>query len=435
MATLSRKLGLFSTTMYGVGLILGAGIYVLIGAAAGHAGDAMWMSFTLAAIVSVFTGLSYAELASLFPKAAAEYVYVKNVFKNNFLAFIIGWLVLFTAIIAVSTIALGFASYLSTFIAVPLVIMASLLIVILSVVNFLGIKESSGMNILFTLIEAAGLVLIIVLGMTFVGDHEVNFFESPFGMQGIFAAFLLVFFAYIGFENIANIAEETKNPTKTIPRAIILSIIITSIIYILVAVSASSLIPWEELTNSPAPLADAAAKVMGKDGHLTLSIIALFATTNTVLIMSVAASRILYGISAGKSLPNVLGRIHQKRNTPWVAILACMIIAIGFTMLGDIETVANITVFTIVLIFAMVNLTVIWLRLKHKGTVGGFRTPGSILGVPIIPILGFASSVAGVLMFDFSIVGYGCVVILAGVLFYIIYRKLSGTIQTNTDGI
>ncbi len=418
--------------MYGVGLILGAGIYVLIGAATAETGNSVWISFTIAAIVSAFTGLSYAELSSIFPKAAAEYVYVKNVFQNNFLGFMVGWLALFTAIVAISTIALGFAGYFSSFVQIPVFISAAALICILSFVNFLGIKESSWMNILFTLIEAAGLALVIFLGFYFSGDHQVDYLEMPFGISGIFAAFLLVFFAYIGFENIANISEETKNPTKTIPMAIILSIIVTSIIYILVSLSAIRLVPWQELAASNAPLADLAAKILGKDGHLTLSIIALFATTNTVLIMSIASSRILYGISKGKSLPFVFSRIHQKRKTPWIAIICCMIVAVGFATFSDIETVANITVFTIVLIFAMVNLSVIWLRMKRNNLQGEFKIPGSIKGVPIIPVLGLASAIVGVVMFESIIVIMGTIIIVIGALFYLIYTKRKGTAAATT---
>ena len=166
MSELIRHMGLFHLTMYGVGLILGAGIYVLIGEAAGFAGNSMWISFLLGAIVAIFAGLSYAELSALYPKAAAEYTFVKNAFKNNFFGFIIGWLTAITSIIVAATVSLGFGGYLTQFIDLPITIGAVILIVVLSIVNFIGIKESAWANTIFALITAAGLVLIIFLGFS-----------------------------------------------------------------------------------------------------------------------------------------------------------------------------------------------------------------------------------------------------------------------------
>jgi len=151
MSELKRGMGLFHLTMYGVGLILGAGIYVLIGEATGLAGNAVWAAFVLGSIVALFAGLSYAELSSIFPKAAAEYTFVKNAFKNNFFAFIIGWLTVITSMITAATVALGFGGYFSEFLNIPIVISAIILIGILSIVNFIGIKESSWTNTVFTI--------------------------------------------------------------------------------------------------------------------------------------------------------------------------------------------------------------------------------------------------------------------------------------------
>ena len=155
MAELKRHLGLFHTTMYGVGLILGAGIYALIGDAAGEAGNSVWISFVLAAVSAIFTGLSYAELSSMYPKAAAEYSFVKNAFGNNFVAFLVGWLTLFVAVISAAAIALGFGGYLTQLFQIPIVLGAILIITILTFVNYFGIRESSSMNIIFTIIESA----------------------------------------------------------------------------------------------------------------------------------------------------------------------------------------------------------------------------------------------------------------------------------------
>ena len=218
MSELKRHMGLFQLTMYGTGLILGAGIYVLIGEAACFAGNAVWVSFALGSVVALFAGFSYAELSSIFPKAAAEYVFIKNAFKNNFFAFIIGWLTAITSIITAATVALGFGGYFAEFVNIPIIISAIGLLVILSIVNFIGIRESAWTNTIFTIIEASGLILIIVIGFTFVSPESIDYTESPSGLTGIAIAFVLIFFAFIGFEDMANIAEEVKKPRKTLPK-------------------------------------------------------------------------------------------------------------------------------------------------------------------------------------------------------------------------
>jgi APA family basic amino acid/polyamine antiporter len=423
MAELKRQLGLFQATMYGVGLILGAGIYVLIGEAAGIAGNAVWISLAVGAIISAFTGLSYAELTSMYPKAAAEYVYVRNAFNNNFLAFIVGWLILFTAIVSASTVSLGFGGYFAGFFDSPITVSAALLIVALSFVNFYGIKESSWMNVVFTIIEVSGLAFIIYIGSTFSDTHPVNYFESSFGINGILAATALIFFAYIGFENIANIAEETKNPTRVLPRALVLSISITGVIYVLVSIAAVSVLNWQDLGASTAPLADVAGRALGSGGQISLSVIALFATTNTVLIMLVAGSRILYGMAQQRSIPPFLSSIHVRTKTPWIAVFTVMVLSATFAFVGNIVTIANISVFTIVIVFALVNLSLIWLRYKQPNAERPFKVPFSIGRFPVLPFLGIVSSISLATQFDAYVIAVGIVVIGAGVSFYLFYGR------------
>ena len=423
MIELKRHMGLFHTTMYGIGLILGAGIYVLIGEAAGIAGNAVWLSFIFGVIAAVFAGLSYAELASMYPKAAAEYVFVKNAFRSNFLAFIIGWLTLFTSIIAAATVALGFGGYIAAIFDYPIIISAILLIGILSFVNFFGIRESSWTNIVFTIIEAAGLALIIYIGFTFTTAEPINYFENPFGISGISLAFVLIFFAFIGFEDIVNIAEETKNPKKVLPQAIILSISITAIIYILVSLSAIQVLSWQELGSSLAPLADVAERAFGSTGQFTMSLIALFATANTVLIILLAGSRILYGMAVQRSLPLLLGKVHFKTKTPWVAVLVIMLISTIFVFIENIVTVANITVFAIVITFAMVNLSVILLRYREPTLERPFRTPINIGKFPILSLFGVIISAYMIAQFNAYVISVGVGIVAAGALFYVFYSK------------
>jgi len=292
---LRRKIGLSSLTSYGVGMILGAGIYALIGSAAGVAGNSVWMSFLLGALISSFTGLSYAELSSMIPKAAAEYYYAKEAFRSNLVPFLIGWIIIFTEAVATSTVALGFGGYFNGLFGAPMVLTSLILIILLSLLNFLGIEESSRLNIIFTIIEASGLLLILIIGIPYLG--KVDYFEASQGLQGILKASTLIFFAYLGFEDIVNLAEESKNPERNIPKALILSIIMTALLYVLVAVATVSLADWQELGSSTSPLAYAASRSLGQSAFLSMSAIALFATSNTVLILLIVTSRMIYGMA------------------------------------------------------------------------------------------------------------------------------------------
>ncbi|MDH3825066.1 MAG: amino acid permease, partial [Nitrosopumilus sp.] len=402
-----------------------AGIYVLIGEATAFAGNSVWISFLLGIIVAMFAGLSYAELTSLFPKAAAEYTFVKHAFKNNFLAFIIGWLTAITSMITAATVSLGFGGYLSQFVNLPITVSAILLIGILSVVNFIGIKESAWANTIFAIITAGGLILIIFLGMTFETTESIDYFEAPNGTTGIILAFVLIFFAFIGFEDMANVAEEVKRPKKTLPRAIILSVIITGIIYILVSLSVVRVINWEELGQSAAPLAAVAERSLGIGGSITLSAIALFATASTVLITLVAGSRILYGMAYNKSLPLSLGKIHSKTKTPWIAVIGILITSIAFALIGDIVIVANITVFAVVITFAMINLSVIVLRYTEPDLERSFKVPVNIRRFPILPLFGFGVTVYMAIQFEMEVMLVGLAIISAGALFYVIFNRRS----------
>ena len=423
MSQLKRHMSLFHLTMYGVGLILGAGIYVLIGESAGFAGNSMWVSFLIGAIVAMFAGLSYAELSALFPKAAAEYTFVKNAFKNNFFAFIIGWLTAITSVIVAATVSLGFAGYLNQFVEIPITLGAIFLIGILSIVNFIGIKESAWANAVFALITASGLILVIILGFSVDVIEKVDYLETPNGITGIILAFVLIFFAFIGFEDMANVAEEVRRPHKTIPRAIILSIIITGAIYILVSLAVIRVLPWQELSQSSAPLADVAAGVLGNNGSITLSLIALFATASTVLITLVAGARILYGMAKSNSLPQILGRIHPKTNTPWIAVIGIFVTSIAFAFVGDIVIVANITVFAVVITFAVINLAVIVLRYTESELDRPFKVPVNIGKFPILPLFGFGTTIYMILQFEIGVAIVGLTIIGVGAIVYVILKK------------
>ena len=408
---LKRELGITEVTLSGVGIILGAGIYALIGKATAFAGNSVWLSFALASLIAVFTGLSYAELSSMFPRASAEYEYTSNAFGKK-LAFIIGWLIILSAVIGASTVALGFGGYFKALFGVPVITSALLLIIALSILLFRGIKESAWFAIISTLIESAGLILIIFIGLPYLG--KVDYFEMPQGLTGVFQASALVFFAYTGFESIVKLSEETKNPEKTIPRGLILAVLISIVLYISVAISAVSVIGWEKLAASDAPFADLAFSAFGSDAFIILSMIALFATANTVLMMLLGASRIIYGMADSFTLPGIFGSVHITRRTPWIAIFAAMLLSMLFVFTGDIAFVANVDNFTLFVTFFVINAALILLRYKEPQMGRPFKVPLAIGKFPVLPLFGIVFCVFMLLQLELKVLFVGAVLVVMG---------------------
>jgi APA family basic amino acid/polyamine antiporter len=445
---LERDINLFEATIYGIGIILGAGIYALIGETFGITGAATWIAFLIAAAIALMTGLSYAELSAAFPKSAAEYTYVKEAFpgKKAF-HFTVGWVLIFSGLISTATVALGFGGYFVGFMGalnptMAIIAVAIVLICIMTFVNFIGIEESAKLNIVFTVIEAAGVIFIIVIGfMNLSGAGSVDFFEFPAGTSNIALAVMtaasLIFFAYIGFEDIANIAEETEKPERTIPRALILSIIITTILYILVALSIAAMDP-ATLGGATNPFAEIVATVLGSDlAIILISIVALFATANTVLIMLIVGSRMLYGMSNSGALPKIFSKVHKRTRTPWVAIIFTAAISIGFLFLGGIGLVARASIFSVLLVFFIINVALIYLRKTQPDIERPFKIKPSIKWVPIIPLLGAVTTMVLLITFaDFTTWEYWFILIVQLIIIgigiglhylYQFYKKRKGS--------
>jgi len=251
------------------------------------------------------------------------------------------------------------------------------------------------------------------------------------GLKGIFEASALIFFAFIGFETITRLSEETKNPTKTIPKALILSIVITTIIYIFVAVSAISVLGWSNLSKSKAPLADVASSVFGPNVYLIISVIALFATFNTVLAIMLGTSRLIYGMATqniGKfhGLARFLCSIYEKTKTPWASIMLTALFSMPFVLTGNIKTFANMTNFTVFVTFILVNASVIWFRYKKPNIKKGFKTPINIGKLPLLPVLGIITCLFMLLNVGFDVLIYGFIIMLIGIVIYWITNKRIG---------
>ena len=380
---LSRRLGLWSTTLSGVGIILGAGIYVIIGAATRDAGSAVWLSFLIAAVLAGMTGLAYAELASMFPFAGASPVYIREAFGRH-AGFVLGWVRLSISVISASAVAIGFGGYLAGLVDLPVVTAAIAVLALSFAIVVWGIRETIAVAIVMTLLEAGGLVLVLALGADALGSRSL--LEMPHGVVGLMTGASLVFFAFEGFEQIATLSEETRDPTRTIPRAILISIATTAGLYILVAITSASVLPWEELAASASPLAEVARVAAGPTWANLLAAIALFATFNTALMMLATAARRAYGMANRHMLPALFGIVGDRRKTPWVAALVLTVCAAAMALVGDIGFAAHTANAAVFVAFLAVNATVVWLRWKRPGAERPFRIPLSIGVVPVIPV-------------------------------------------------
>ncbi|MDN7024191.1 amino acid permease [Methanoculleus sp. FWC-SCC1] len=422
--SLRRELGPVAVTLSGVGIILGAGIYALLGEATGLAGNAVWLTFAISALIAGFTALSYAELSSMYPRASAEYEYVSNAIGRK-VAFVVGWLIILSGIFGVATVSLGFGGYFSDLTGAPLLPSAVGIILVLAVILLYGIRETAWVAITMTLIEAAGIVMIILIGLPHLGS--VDYLAMPLGLSGVLQASALVFFAYMGFEEMVKLSEEARDPVRTVPKALILALAITTVLYILASLAAVSVVGWEQLAASRAPFADVAYIALGDVAFTVIGVIALFATANTALMMLLAASRITYGMADAFSLPAVLARVSLRTRTPWVAILAIMLAAIVFVFAGEITFVANVTNFTLFLTFIVINAAVILLRLRAPDEPRPFCVPGSVGRVPVLPLLGVVTSLALLGQLDPTVLLVGCVLAVLGIaLSFVELRGRSG---------
>ncbi|RLE65031.1 MAG: amino acid transporter [Thermoprotei archaeon] len=441
---LKRVLGLGYTTLFGVGLILGAGIYVLIGRAAGFSGDAVWLSVLFATFIALTTGLSYAELSSMYPTAASTHTYVEEAFpKRGLLAFIAGWLIFFEGVAGAATASVGFARYFTQLFTmgeywIPLV--AILLVVVLSFVNWFGIEESALMTVIFTFIEAGGLILVVLLGFMLPqrSPDYLAFNPTLDPMIGILIGAAVFYFAFTGFELQPTLSEETREPRKTIPKAIILALLITSLLYLLVALAVVRLLPWDVLADTRAPLAEAAAMAW-KPAYMILMFIALFSTTNTVLGFLVSASRLAYGLASEGIVSEQLAKVDKWRKTPYISVLISGFVAVLTILItvflpeitglrlrfGEVEyklvdMVGKTSSLAAILAFIMVNVAVIVLRFTKPDYERRFTIPLNIGRFPVLPAISIVLIVffLAISFTDWIIWISTAVVILIGLAFY-----------------
>ncbi|GIK25477.1 MAG: amino acid permease [Rhodocyclales bacterium] len=397
---LRRTLTLPLLTLYGLGTILGAGIYVLVGEVAGIAGMHAPLAFAVAAVVAAFTAFSYAELAARHPFSAAEAVYVQEGFGLAWLSIGVGALVLFAALASAAALANGFAGYLRLFLDVPP--WASILVVLLAlgVLAAWGIHESARAATVATLIEIGGLLLVVAVSGEGLLALPQRLPELAPPLQagawpGIFLAAFVAFFAFIGFEDMANVAEEVKEPERTMPRAILLALAIATVLYLLVSLAAVLTLSRAELAGHAAPLALMYAKATGREPAL-IGVIALFAVTNGALVLLIRAARVLHGMSVRGWLPAALGRVHPSRRTPLAATAAVTLATLALALALPLVSLARATSAAILVVFVLINLALLRIRRRAPAPPGVRTYPAAVpLAGCVLSLLLLAYQLAG----------------------------------------
>ncbi len=382
--TLARRISLPLLTFYGLGTILGAGIYVLAGKVAAVSGVLAPLAFLLAALVAAITGLSYCQLVVNYPKSAGEVVYVDKGFRRPALSQLVGFLVVFTGIVSAATLANGFVGYLNSFITVHPTFAIFFVLILMTALAIWGIAESLWLAAAITVIELSGLLLLVGFNLDvllLLPERAGDLLVPDSGMEwaaAVSGAFL-AFYAFIGFEDMVNIVEEVKQPRRTMPIAIVLALALSTLMYLWVAVVAVLAMPLDELAASGAPLKDL-LQVQHPVVARWVGVISLFAIVNGVLIQLIMASRVLYGMAEQGRAPKRFAQVWAKTRTP---ALATVVVG-GITCLAalwlPLVTLAKATSFIILVIFTLVNLALIQVRKK----------PDFVLldRVPSWPILG-----------------------------------------------
>ncbi len=384
---LRRSLGFWALVFYGVGDILGAGIYALVGKVAGAAGNASWAAFGVALFVAALTAFTYAELGSRFPRSAGESFFSQQAFGRPGLALVVGWVVLCSGVLSLSTVSVAFGGYMSgLFPRVPSFVAVIGVLCLLALINFRGMRESSTTNILATMVELTGLLIVIVVGALFLyGSPDASIAKTIEAGQtvswtAIARGAALGFFAFIGFEDMVNVAEEVKDPERNMPRAILTALAVTGVVYLAIVFIATTVVAPSNLAESKAPLLSVVQASTDAVPDRLFTIIALFAVANTGLLNFIMASRLLYGMSRQGLLPDFFGNVHAARRTPHVAIATVWLVAMSLALSGTLTYLAGTTSLLLLLVFFTVNLSLVVIKRRDETPPRTFCAP---LAVPI----------------------------------------------------
>jgi amino acid transporter len=371
---------------YGAGSMLGAGIYGLIGIAAGQMGSAVWLAFAVSLIAALLTGLSYASLGSRYPRAAGAAYITQRAYGSGMLTHLVGLAIACSAVTSMAAGSRVIGENLQRLPGLgewPVPVLACIFLVAVSLTVYRGIRESMWVNVTATAIEAGGLLLVLAVGMRYWGTADL--LEIPPPVTGgappgiplllVVQGAVLTFYAFLGFEDTLNVAEEVKNPRRNVPLGLVMAMTLAAILYIGVAITAVSVVPWRELANAGAPLAEVMARAAPWFPTSAFVLITIVAVGNTALINYVTCSRLLYGMARDKRLPEFLSRVHERRRTPHVAVFGILVVLIILVLIGNIGQLADATVLLMLLVFGIVNSALVGLKLTPSEPEGGFEIP------------------------------------------------------------
>lgn len=387
---LKRTLSLWLLTFYGLGTIIGAGVYALLGEVIEKAHEFTPFAFLLSSIIALFTAASYAELSARFPKSAGSALYVRRAFNNKWLSGLVGWMIVFTGVVSAATISHGFLRYLQLLMPAPFYPTLFLLITVLGLIAIWGITESARTIMLMTLIEVTGLLMVVYYGKeSFVHVTTIDYpaLLKADTWQAIFAGAFIAFYAFIGFEDMVNVAEETKNPTRVIPLAILLALLGATILYLLVAFVTVFSLSATQLLQSKVPL----AYIIQAQGHspLLFTLIGIIAIMNGILVQIIMASRLIYGMAAQQNAPKLFMTVYTKTQTPVYSSLLVMIAILMFAYWLPIDTLAKTTTTTMLLLFSIMHLSLITVKLRDQRTKPAFYVPLFFPMIGLVTTLGF----------------------------------------------
>jgi APA family basic amino acid/polyamine antiporter len=391
---LERRLTLWQATLYGLGVTIGAGIYVMVGVASARAGMQAPLAFLFAAGLMACTAASFAELAGRLPVAAGEAEYVRQAFGSDGMATAVGMLVVAIAVVSAAAITAGSIGYIAVFVSLPEPVLITLVVASMGAIAMAGISEAVTMAGIMTVVEIGGLLLLIASGLiSGDGPGETLVTRLPellpgswSALVGIVSAVPLAVFAFIGFEGLSNIAEEVRDPKRTLPRAIFLTLILSTALYLGVLWISLTTLPHAELAASKAPLSLVFERLTGLSPR-AMSVIAIIATLNGIIVQVIMASRVLYGLGRQGGLPERLARVNAKTRTPLFATGLTVAIVLTLALGLPLQRLADITAHLTLVVFALVNLSLVRIKARHD--------PGDSFRVPFwVPCAGFVSCVA-----------------------------------------
>jgi amino acid transporter len=386
-AKLNRSIPLWLITFYGIGTIIGAGIYVLIAEISSESGNFTPFSFLISAVIVSFSAFSYSELSSRYPRSAGEATYVQEAFSKKWLSSLVGWVIVLIGIVSSATITRGFVGYFQVFYDLPPWVCIILLVTILCIISIWGVSLSLKAAAVMTIVEVLGIVLVIYFCAKnlVVLKTNVQDFVPPLDIKvwsNIFVGAFIAFYAYVGFEDIVNMAEEVKNPRKNLPIAILIALIVTTILYILVSLVVVTSLPIDVLNKTTSPFTTI-IKLNSNFPVSVITIISIMAIINGALIQIIMSSRVLYGMASQKISLNFFGHINRRTKTPDYATIFVGLIVLTLALWFPLITLAKASSLIILSVFTLINLSLLFIKISKKDSGQPY------ISFPIIiPILG-----------------------------------------------